>query len=160
MYGEGSSTCYNYSPDIDACDDAQSLTEYGRLYNWYAVDDARGLCPSGWHVPTDGEWTDLENYISSQGFSGTEGTALKSTYGWYNGGNGTDDFGFSAHPGGGRINAFGDFLHAGKRSFWWSSSPDGGYAWSRPLSLNSPAINRFDDFPRFGFSVRCLRDAE
>ena len=41
MYGEGSSTCYNYSPDIDACDEAQSLAEYGRLYNWYAVDDAR-----------------------------------------------------------------------------------------------------------------------
>ena len=82
VYGEGSA-CYNYSPDIDACDEAQSLAEYGRLYNWYAVDDARGLCPSGWHVPTDGEWTDLENYITSQGFSGTEGTALKSTYGWY-----------------------------------------------------------------------------
>ncbi len=102
MYGEGSSMC-NYSPDIDACDEAQSLAEYGRLYNWYAVDDARSLCPSGWHVPTDGEWTDLENYISSQGFSGTEGTALKSTYGWYNGGNGTDDFGFSALPGGYRL---------------------------------------------------------
>ncbi len=83
VYGEGSSMCYNYSPDIDACDEAQSLAEYGRLYNWYAVDDARSLCPSGWHVPTDGEWTDLENHISSQGFSGTEGTALKSTYGWY-----------------------------------------------------------------------------
>ena len=78
VYGEGSSTCYNDSPDIDACDEAQSLEEYGRLYNWYAVDDARGLCPSGWHVPTDEEWTDLENYITSQGFSGTEGTALKS----------------------------------------------------------------------------------
>ena len=42
----------------------QSLAEYGRLYNWYAVDDVRSLCPSGWHVPTDGEWTDLENYIT------------------------------------------------------------------------------------------------
>ena len=60
----------NFSPDIDACDDAQSLAEYGRLYNWYAVDDARGLCPVGWHVPTDGEWTELEDYITSQGFAG------------------------------------------------------------------------------------------
>ena len=100
MYGEGSSFCENYSPNIDACDGAQSLAEYGRLYNWYAVDDARGLCPSGWHVPTDCEWTDLENYITSQGFSGIEGTSLKSTYGWYDGGNGTDNFGFSALPGG------------------------------------------------------------
>ncbi len=71
-----------------------SLTLYGRLYNWYAVDDPVGLCPTGWHVPTDGEWTELEDYITSQGFSGTEGTALKSTSGWSSGGNGTDDFGF------------------------------------------------------------------
>ena len=99
VYGEDDG-CDNYSPDIDACDETQSLAEYGRLYNWYAVDDVRSLCPSGWHVPTDGEWTDLENHISSQGFSGTEGTALKSTYGWSNSGNGTDDFGFSALPGG------------------------------------------------------------
>ena len=67
VHGEGSSSCSNYSPDIDACDEEQSLTEYGRLYNWYAVDDARGLCPSGWHVPTDEEWTDLEDFISAQG---------------------------------------------------------------------------------------------
>ena len=113
MYGEDDG-CNNFSPDIDACDEAQSLAEYGRLYNWYAVDDARGLCPSGWHVPTDGEWTDLENYISSQGYSGTEGTALKSTYGWYNGGNGTDDFGFSALPGGYRYDDNGNFVIAGE----------------------------------------------
>ena len=97
---EGSSPCNNYSPEINSCDEAQSLAEYGRLYNWYAVDDARGLCPSGWHVPTDGEWTELEDYITSQGFPGTEGTALKSTSGWFNNGNGTNDFGFSAPPGG------------------------------------------------------------
>ena len=81
VYGEGSSYCENNSPDIDACDEAQSLAEYGRLYNWYAVDDTRGLCPSGWHVPTEGEFTQLEDFITSQGFAGTEATALRSTYG-------------------------------------------------------------------------------
>ena len=50
VYGEGESDCLSFSPDGDACDEAWSLNEYGRLYNWYAVDDARGLCPSGWHV--------------------------------------------------------------------------------------------------------------
>ena len=133
VHGEGSSSCSNYSPDIDACDEEQSLTEYGRLYNWYAVDDARGLCPSGWHVPTDEEWTDLEDFISAQGFSGTEGTALKSTYGWYDGGNGTDDFGFSALPGGNRDYFYGDFDDAGYYGSWWSSSPSGGDAWYRNL---------------------------
>ncbi len=80
----GQQRCDNYSPDIDACDEAQSLAEYGRLYNWYAVDDARGLCPSGWHVPTDGEWTVLEEFMSCTRLERyDEGTALKSTYGWY-----------------------------------------------------------------------------
>ena len=160
VYGEGSSTCYNYSPDIDACDEAQSLAEYGRLYNWYAVDDARGLCPAGWHVPTDGEWTDLEVYITSQGFTGTEGTALKSTTGWSNNGNGTDDFGFSALPGGYRYNGNGNFRSAGSSGYWWSSSPGGGDAWYRELRYSNPVIFRYSLNPRLGFSVRCLRDAE
>ena len=160
VYGEGSSDCYNVSPDIDACDEAQSLAEYGRLYNWYAVDDARGLCPSGWHVPTDGEWTDLENHISSQGFSGSEGTALKSTYGWYNSGNGTDDFGFSALPGGSRDDYYGNFGTAGYYGYWWSSSPSGGDAWFRYLYFDNPEISRYSNNPRLGFSVRCLRDAD
>ena len=160
MCGEGSSACFNGSPDIDACDETQSLAEYGRLYNWYAVDDARSLCPSGWHVPSDGEWTDLENHISSQGFSGTEGTALKSTYGWYNGGNGTDDFGFSALPGGLRFEYNGSFGVAGIDGYWWSSSPSGGYAWARYLNYDLSDILRDYYYPRFGFSVRCLRDAD
>jgi len=160
VYGEGISYCENNSPDIDACDEAQSLAAYGRLYNWYAVDDARGLCPAGWHVPTDGEWTELEDYITSQGFAGTEGTALKSTTGWSNNGNGTDDFGFSALPGGSRYSSNGYFYNAGLDGYWWSSSPDGGDAWYRYLDYFSPGIDRGNYNPRYGFSVRCLRDAE
>jgi uncharacterized protein (TIGR02145 family) len=160
VYGEGSSYCNHYSPDINACDEAQSLAEYARLYNWYAVDDARGLCPTGWHVPTDGEWTDLEDYITAQGFDGTEGVALKSTYGWYNGSNGTDDFGFSALPGGYRSNDGGDFDVAGNYGSWWSSSPSGGLAWYRYLYYDNPDVDRNDGSPRDGFSVRCLRDAD
>ena len=160
VYGEDGSPCNNHSPDIDACDEAQSLAAYGRLYNWYAVDDARGLCPAGWHVPTDGEWTELEDYITSQGFDGTEGTALKSTSGWYDNGNGTDDFGFSAFPGGNRFHDSGNFSSAGYYGGWWSSSPSGGYAWFRSLYYNVPDIDRIDLNPGSGLSVRCLRDAE
>ncbi|MDA9864294.1 fibrobacter succinogenes major paralogous domain-containing protein [Flavobacteriales bacterium] len=159
VYGEDDG-CNNYSPDIDACDEAQSLGEYGRLYNWYAVDDPRGLCPTGWHVPTDEEWTDLENHIGLQGFSGTEGTALKSTYGWSNGGNGTDDFGFSALPGGYRSDSNGVFANAGDFGNWWSSSPSGGNAWFRYLNYYNPGIYWNNYNPCFGFSVRCLRDAD
>ena len=114
----------------------------------------------GWHVPTDGEWTAFGEHIRSQGFNGTEGTALKSTSGWYNGGNGTDDFGFSALPGGYRTSDDGSFNGAGGYGFWWSSSPSGGDAWYRSLDFTSPVINRFSHNPRYGFSVRCLRDAD
>ena len=159
VYGEDDG-CNDNSPDIDACDDVQSLAEYGRLYNWYAVDDVRSLCPSGWHVPTDAEWTDLENYITSQGFDGTEGTGLKSTYGWNAFGNGTDYFGFSGLPGGNRVPSNGYFDLAGRGGIWWSSSPSGllDYAWWRKLWYFNPAFNRNDDDPRYGFSVRCLKD--
>ena len=160
VYGEGISICDHWSPDIDACDEVQSLAAYGRLYNGYAVDDVRGLCPAGWHVPTDDEWTELEDYITSQGFDGTEGTALKSTAGWTYNGHGTDDFGFSALPGGRRSYDYGFFDDAGFHGSWWSSSPDGGHAWYRRLAPYNPDIYRYFNFyPRNGFSVRCLRDA-
>ena len=144
----------------DYDNEAGYVAIYGRLYNWYAVDDSRGLCPSGWHVPTDGEWTDLEDYITSQGFSGTEGTALKSTFIWASGGNGTDDFGFSALPGGYRSLLNGNFGNAGSGGNWWSSSPRGSSAWYRGMGFNNPDIDRYSASPRYGFSVRCLRDAE
>ena len=152
--------CYNYSPDIDACDEAQSLAEYGRLYNWYAVDDARACVLSGWHVPTDDEWTALETYLGANGHSGTEGTALKSTSWMVHGGNGTDDFGFSALPGGSRDDSDGLFNDAGYVGAWWSSSPSGGDAWCRFLIYINPDVDRLDVDPRTGFSVRCLRDAD
>ena len=62
-FGEGASVCYGPAPGGDACNEAFSLASYGRLYNWHAVNDARGLCPSGWHVPSDGEWTTLTDGI-------------------------------------------------------------------------------------------------
>ena len=147
--------------------------KYGQLYNWYAVDDARGLCPSGWHVPSDEDWQDLEVFlgmsradVSLEGERGSGelgiGTKLKAKSGWENDGNGTDDYGFSALPGGGRFTPNGYFYSAGDDAgFWWSSSPSGGKAWYRFLSNNYPDIYR-DAYgaPRDGFSVRCLRDAD
>jgi len=142
--------------------DANNVDTYGWLYNWYAVDDARGLCPTGWHVPTDGEWTELEDYITSQGYAGTEGAALKSTMGWDNNGNGTDDLGFSALPGGFRNASLGgNFYDATASGYWWSSSPSGGgYSWYRFLDFYVPDVLRDNCDPRSGFSVRCLRGAD
>jgi uncharacterized protein (TIGR02145 family) len=156
VYGEGSSTCYTYTPDGDACDEAWSLNEYGRLYNWYAVDDARGLCPSGWHVPTDGEWTVMTDFLGGEGVAGGQ---MKTTYGWTGGGNGTNSSGFSGLPGGNRF-FNGSFDFAGNNGFWWSSSPLGSNAWFRLLYDDNEFVVRVNFNLRFGFSVRCVRDAE
>ena len=167
VYGEGSSTCYDESPDGDACDEAWSLSEYGRLYNWYAVDDARGLCPSGWHVPTDGEWMTMEMALgmseseaNNTGWRGTDqGMQMKSSYGWKDGGDGTNSSGFSGLPGG-YSGSNGVFFNAGGYGGWWSSSPNGSYAWNRALMGHIYTVDRSDLNPRSGFSVRCVRDAE
>ncbi|MDA0940258.1 MAG: fibrobacter succinogenes major paralogous domain-containing protein [Bacteroidetes bacterium] len=156
VYGEGSSTCYNYSPDGDACDEAWSLNEYGRLYNWYAVDDARGLCPSGWHVPTDGEWTVMTDFLGGESVVGGQ---MKTDYGWYNGGNGTNSSGFSGLPGCFR-SSVGYFDFAGYYGYWWSSSPNGSGAWDRGLLYDLAVVYRNVNPQRTGFSVRCVRDAE
>ena len=150
-------------------DEARSA-QYGQLYNWYAVDDERGLCPSGWHVPSDEDWQDLEVFlgmsradVSLTGDRGSGelgiGTKLKAKSGWSDEGNGTDDFGFSALPGGLRGNG-GNFDAAGDLGVWRSSSPSGGAAWERFLGNDDPDIYRYYIDPRFGYSVRCLRDAD
>ena len=156
VHGEGSSACLEYSPDGDGCDEAWSLNEYGRLYNWYAVDDSRSLCPSGWHVPTDGEWTVMMDFLGGESVAGGQ---LKTDYGWYNGGNGTNTSGFSGLPGGYR-NPIGDFNSAGLLGYWWSSSPSGANAWYRDLNSFDEIVFRTTSNQRFGFSVRCVLDAE
>jgi len=158
---DGAWTGLSTGARCDYNNDVTNVATYGRIYNWYAATDAAGLCPSGWHVPTDGEWTDLENYLSTNGHSGTEGTVLKATSGWSSGGNGTDNFGFSALPGGYRdYFDSGGFFGAGDQGYWWSSSLYGGSAWSRVLNGLNPVVGRNFYDPRDGFSVRCLRDAD
>jgi uncharacterized protein (TIGR02145 family) len=144
-----------------------NLETYGRLYNWHAVDDARGLCPSGWHVPTDGEWMTMEMALgmseseaNGTGWRGTDqGAQMKLDSGWGNNGNGTNSSGFSGLPGGFRYSS-GSFGNPGIDGGWWSSSPVGSNAWLRQLTGVNENVNRYDDFPRVGWSVRCLRDAD
>ena len=127
------------------------------MYNWYAVETGK-LCPTGWHVPTDAEWTVLTDYLTANGHSGTEGTALKATSGWNSGGNGTDDYGFLGLPGGIR-SLNGDFSYIGSSGYWWSSSQyDAANAWRRNLFGFYDAVYRSGYYKRNGFSVRCLRD--
>src|SRR6056297_474152 len=122
-------------------DQANYAETYGALYNWHAVNNGN-LCPDGWHVPTDAEWTTLEDYITSDGHIGTEGAALKATYGWYDDGNGTDDYGFSALPGGGRHYDY-SFFGEGYFGSWWSSTESSSsIAWVRGLTYDTSDVYR------------------
>jgi len=152
--------------------DASNLADYGRLYNWYAVDDARSLCPSGWHVPTDGEYMILEMALgmseseaNSAGFRGTDqGTQMKSSPTDDPSWNGTNASGFSALPGGHRRNDTGNFYQGGYYGgYFWSSSPNspnGSHAWTRKLTHGIATVYRDYYSQRDGNSVRCLRDDE
>ena len=155
LYGEEAG-CQSFSPDIDACDPSQSLMEYGRLYNWYAVNDSRGLCPSGWHVPSDEEWTVMTEFL---GGGSAAGVQMKALSGWSDNGNGTNSSGFNGLPGGGR-NGAGNTFFAGQDGGWWSSSYNNDNPWGRFLASGFDEVARNPNYVRDGFSVRCVRDAE
>jgi len=143
--------------------DINNKPVYGALYNWYAVDLAstggKNVCPVGWHVPTDAEWTTLTNYIAADGHSGTEGTALKATSGWNYDGNGTDNYGFAALPSGYRTTD-GTFNYLGDIGYYWSSTADDASdAWDRGLDYLSDGVFRGNDgYKENGFAVRCVKD--
>jgi len=142
----------NYNNDVN------TATTYDRLYNWYTVVDSRNLCPTGWHVPTHSEWTELTVYLAANGHSGTEGTALKATNGWQSGGNGTDDYGFTALPGGAR-NEDGSFEYIGSHGVWWTSSEySAPHAYSWYLRYHHSGVTWNSWYKEQGLSVRCLRD--
>jgi uncharacterized protein (TIGR02145 family) len=149
--------------------DANNVASYGRLYNWYAVDDSRGIAPQGWHVPTDEDWKQLEMYLGMSqadadliGQRGTdEGDKLKEagTSHWNSPNTGaTNETGFSALPGGHRYSN-GNFFNLGAyANFWSSTEGTSNYVLDRLLIVNYSGIARYQDDKRFGYSVRCVRD--
>ena len=125
---------------------------YGKLYNWYAVNDRRGLAPLGYHIPSDAEWMTLTTYLGAE-----PGKQMKSTSGWNKGGNGTNASGFEGLPGGDR-NQNGVFNGIGSYGDWWSSSKYTTGALHRYLGYNYSFVNRDFNDKVNGFYVRCLRD--
>ena len=128
-------------------------SSYGKLYNWHAVNDPRGLAPKGYHIPTDAEWTILSDNLGDEA-----GTKMKSSSGWKNNGNGTNTSGFAGLPGGFRVYD-GNFSNIGANGGWWSSSEAStSIALYRALNDDDGDVSRANDDKRSGFSVRCLRD--
>ena len=161
---KGNSWCYENS--VDSC------AKYGRLYTWtgamnlassYQSEWAssvistpqQGVCPTGWHVPTDAEWTTLVDYLG--GFR-TAGAVLKSTGGWNEDGNGTDAYGFLALPAGKR-DYDGDFGGGGYYAYFWCAPENGAfYAYYRFLSHDSAYMGLDNTNKYHAFSVRCVKD--
>lgn len=127
--------------------------KYGKLYNWYAVNDPRGLAPMGWHVPSDEEWATLTDHLDDGA-----GTKMKSNSGWNDNGNGTNESGFSGLPGGFRgLN--GSFNGIGEFGGWWSATElDTVSAWGRYLSYSNGSVSGDQGPKGLGLFVRCLRD--
>ena len=134
--------------------DASNGTKYGKLYNWYAVNDPRGLAPKGFHIPSDAEWTVLTDYLGGA----AAGTKMKSSFGWDSNGNGTNSSGFAGFPGGYRLYD-GTFSYIGRDGFWWSATEgNSDDAWVRYLNGSLGFVFRDGDDKRGAFSVRCLGD--
>jgi uncharacterized protein (TIGR02145 family) len=168
---------YDYSSS------GMALAQRGYLYNWPAAkrgassssanpSGVQGICPAGWHLPSDAEWTTLTDYVSSQsefqcgGNSNYITKALASTEGWNsyssncvvgNDPSSNNATGFSAVPAGGCLGS--TFYYAGDLAYFWSSSQyDGSLAYDRYLGYSNADVGRHDRSKDYGHSVRCLRD--
>ncbi len=131
---------------------------YGKLYNWYAVNDSRGLAPTGWHITTDVEWTQLENFL---GGSYSAGCKLKEagTEHWAEPNLGaTNESGFSALPGGSR-HPIGAFFYLESKGNWWTSTESSAMnAWYMTLVYDWAGLGKLEYSKGSGFSVRCVKD--
>lgn len=170
---------YRYAPN----NETSNVASYGYLYNWPAVmhgasgseanpSGVQGICPTGWHVPSDAEWTELTNYMKTQPAYMASGNAdhlakaLAATWGW-NGSSETDApgndpttnnaTGFSALPAGGYDN--GGYGYFGYGAYFWSATEgNGDGAYGRYLYYDYAGVSRYNDDKYNGFSVRCVRD--
>ncbi|MCX6258441.1 MAG: fibrobacter succinogenes major paralogous domain-containing protein [Bacteroidia bacterium] len=139
-------------------DSAQTYKNtYGALYNWYAENNGI-LCPTGWHVPTNFEWTQLTNFLGGDSIAGGKLKEAGTSH-WIHQSSVANNFsGFTALPGGFR-DTHGIFYDFSIFGYWWSTTGyDASRAWYRSLAYNSAKVNRNYSVESVGFSVRCIRD--
>jgi uncharacterized protein (TIGR02145 family) len=137
---------------------------FGKLYNWYAVNDARGLAPEGWHIPSDTEWTALIDYLGGKDVAGTKMKSTSWSDNVNDSRNGTNESGFSGLPGGVQGD-YGVFSGIGAKGRWWTSTEDGSepkfdvsFSLVRLLVSHNGRVFREGGGQTAGFSVRCIRD--
>lgn len=135
--------------------DASSATPYGKLYNWYAVSDPRGLCPVGWKIPSDTVWRDLSSYLGDE----LAGNKMKSNTGWSKGENGSNSSGINAYPAGIRGFYSAEFYSKGEQSTWWSSKPySANGVWIFSVNNSGKNLALGSGNKKSGFSVRCIKE--
>ncbi len=155
----------------------ENCAKYGRLYDWETVmagsessteipSGVRGICPLGWHLPSDEEWSILTEFVETDSeCSDCAGIKLKSAIGWNGNGNGTNDYGFSAMPGS-YGDTTGNFANVGNRSYWWSASEDtstedsNSDAYYCVVVYNSESAIWYSDTKSYLLSVRCVKDED
>ena len=132
----------------------ENARRFGKLYNWYAVTDPRGLAPEGWRIATDADWRLVTDYLGGEDAAGTK---MKSSTGWVGKGNGTNESGFSAMPAGSR-NLFGEFDYGEEAGYWWTTTPlDEELAWYRVIDQSPYYVYRTNYSKANGLSVRCVK---
>lgn len=133
-------------------------SSYGALYNWYAVNTAK-LCPAGWHVPSDAEWTTLTTYLGGEDIAGGKMKETGTTHWEFPNTGATNGSGFSALPGAYRFYN-GYFNDVGYTGYWWSATESSTTtsAWYRDLSYIYSSVYRYYINKELGFSVRCVCD--
>jgi len=135
--------------------DAENAQQYGKLYNWHAVKDPRGLAPAKWHIPNLEEWTRMFTFV---GGNQKAGTILKDTIGWHEKGNGTSLTGFAAKPSGSR-DFSSNFKAIQRFGYWWINEEHGAEtAWGVDMGFSYGNINFFAFRKGNGFAIRCVRN--
>jgi uncharacterized protein (TIGR02145 family) len=142
--------------------DAANNAKYGILYNWYAVSKTsngnKNVCPTGWHLPTDAEWTVLTDYLGGESVAGGKMKEVGTTNWNSSNTNATNTSLFTGLPGGYRISN-GDYTTIGGGGNWWSSTENlTNDAWNRNLNTYNGDAYRSSSLKKYGLSVRCLRD--
>jgi len=138
--------------------DQLSNAKYGALYNWFAVNDNRGLCPAGWRVPNETDWVTLKSYLGGYLVSGGKMKSVSSLWSSPNA-DATNISGFSALPAGCRKSSC-EFLYKGDSGFWWSSTEfSGTFSHSRQVEWDEAELIHYYSYEKHhGFSVRCVRE--
>ena len=142
--------------------DVANNAKYGKLYNWYALSKIsngnKNVCPTGWHVPTDAEWTVLTDYLGGESVAGGKMKEVGTTSWNSPNTDATNTSLFTGLPGGYRYNS-GGYGSIGNDGYWWSSTENNTYyAWYRTLFNVHGDTYRNSNYKKFGLSVRCLRD--